>query len=93
MYGILKQLAGEKEGAPALPMFTKCVCAAGAGAIGAFAGNPGDVAMVRMQADGRLPLSERRGYRNIFHALREMARHEGILSLWRSGMRSLEEHA
>ena len=85
MYGILKQQAGEKEGAPPLPMLTKCICAAGAGAIGAAAGNPGDIAMVRMQADGRLPRLERRNYRNIFHALREMARQEGVLSLWRSG--------
>ena len=30
-----------------------------AGATGAFAGNPGDLAMVRMQADGKLPPEQR----------------------------------
>jgi solute carrier family 25 (mitochondrial oxoglutarate transporter), member 11 len=86
MYGTLKMLAGEQQGAPPLSMVTKCICAAGAGAIGAFAGNPGDVAMVRMQADGNLPAAERRGYRNIFHAVREISRTEGVASMWRSGL-------
>ena len=32
------------------------LCGIGAGAIGAAVGNPADLAMVRMQADGRLPV-------------------------------------
>merc|ERR1719169_419655 len=84
MYDLLKKAAGE-ETAP-LSMFTKVVCAAGAGAIGAFAGNPGDLAMVRMQADGKLPEAERRGYKNIFDAVGKIAKQEGALSMWQTGV-------
>lgn len=84
MYDLFKGLAGEKDGP--LSMLTKVVCAAGAGAIGAFAGNPGDLAMVRMQADGKLPVEERRGYKNIFDAVAKIARTEGVPSMWRTGV-------
>merc|ERR1719436_827327 len=79
MYDVLKNAAGG-DTAP-LGMVTKVVCAAASGAIGAFAGNPGDLAMVRMQADGKLPLDQRRNYRNIFHAVGEISRTEGVLSM------------
>ena len=46
-------------------------------------GNPADVAMVRMQADGRLPLSQRRNYGGVGDAIRRMSASEGIGSLWR----------
>ncbi|XP_057490265.1 mitochondrial uncoupling protein 5-like [Actinidia eriantha] len=54
-----------------------------AGGIGAAVGNPADVAMVRMQADGRLPASERRNYKSVFDAITRMSKQEGITSLWR----------
>ncbi|KAJ6790887.1 putative mitochondrial uncoupling protein 5 [Iris pallida] len=54
-----------------------------AGGIGAAVGNPADVAMVRMQADGRLPVSERRNYRSAADAISRMVRSEGIGSLAR----------
>eukprot|EP00413_Alexandrium_margalefii_P043355 CAMPEP_0204605190 /NCGR_PEP_ID=MMETSP0661-20131031/58336_1 /ASSEMBLY_ACC=CAM_ASM_000606 /TAXON_ID=109239 /ORGANISM="Alexandrium margalefi, Strain AMGDE01CS-322" /LENGTH=315 /DNA_ID=CAMNT_0051616413 /DNA_START=42 /DNA_END=989 /DNA_ORIENTATION=+ len=84
MYDVLKQAAGENE--RPLSMLTKVACAACAGAVGAFAGNPGDLAMVRMQADGKLPEAERRGYKNIFDAVGKIARTEGVLSMWRTGV-------
>eukprot|EP00933_Yihiella_yeosuensis_P085073 TRINITY_DN99874_c0_g1_i1.p1 TRINITY_DN99874_c0_g1~~TRINITY_DN99874_c0_g1_i1.p1 ORF type:complete len:318 (-),score=78.95 TRINITY_DN99874_c0_g1_i1:143-1096(-) len=84
MYDILKTAAGEKD--HPLSMGAKVGCAAAAGAMGAFAGNPGDVAMVRMQADGKLPEAERRGYRNIFDAVGKIARTEGIASMWKTGV-------
>ena len=40
-----------------------------AGGIAAFFSNPIEVTLVRMQADGRLPSSERRNYSNIFTGL------------------------
>merc|ERR1719188_1204273 len=80
----MKQMGGENE-AP-LSMLAKVVCAAGSGAIGAFAGNPGDLAMVRMQADGKLPIDQRRNYRNIFDAVGKIAKTEGVLSMWRTGV-------
>jgi solute carrier family 25 (mitochondrial oxoglutarate transporter), member 11 len=41
------------------------------------------VCLVRMQADGRLPPAQRRGYTNIFNALRRIAVEEGVLTYWR----------
>ncbi|GJX98825.1 mitochondrial dicarboxylate carrier [Tanacetum coccineum] len=54
-----------------------------AGGIGAAVGNPADVAMVRMQADGRLPMAERRNYKGVGDAIKSMVKSEGVTSLWR----------
>jgi len=40
-----------------LTFFQKAYCASFAGFIGSLVGNPADLALVRMQADSRLPLS------------------------------------
>jgi solute carrier family 25 oxoglutarate transporter 11 len=68
-----------------LPLYAKVVCGLGAGLIGAVVGNPADLAMVRMQADGRIPKDSplRRNYRNGGQALVHIARSEGIATLWR----------
>ncbi|CAK0820251.1 unnamed protein product [Prorocentrum cordatum] len=84
MYDVLKNAAGGET--QQLGMLTKVVCAATSGAIGAFAGNPGDLAMVRMQADGKLPLDQRRNYRNFFDAISRIARTEGVPSMWKTGV-------
>jgi len=84
MYDVLKKVAGEDSGP--LNFFSKAACGMGAGAIGALVGNPGDLAMVRMQADGKLPVDERRGYKNIFDAFFKIAKSEGLPSMWRTGV-------
>lgn len=84
MYDVLKNALTAPDGS--LSIGRKVICAATAGAMGAFAGNPGDLAMVRMQADGKLPEAERRGYKNIFDAISKIARTEGVLSMWRTGV-------
>lgn len=48
-----------------------------AGAVGAFVGTPAEVALIRLTADGRLPLAERRNYTNVINALMRMVREEG----------------
>ncbi|KAK6933648.1 Mitochondrial substrate/solute carrier [Dillenia turbinata] len=53
------------------------------GGIGAVVGNPADVAMVRMQADGRLPPWRRRNYSSVFDAIARIVKQEGVISLWR----------
>ncbi|KAG9135286.1 hypothetical protein Leryth_015187 [Lithospermum erythrorhizon] len=65
------------------PLMHKITAGLIAGGIGAMVGNPADVAMVRMQADGRLPLSERRSYKSVIDAITQMSKSEGIASLWR----------
>ncbi|UYV68557.1 SLC25A11 [Cordylochernes scorpioides] len=54
-----------------------------AGAVGAFFGNPAEISLIRMTADGRLPPAERRGYKNVFNALFRITKEEGVLTLWR----------
>lgn len=66
-----------------MPLSKKIVAGLIAGGIGAAVGNPADVAMVRMQADGRLPISQRRNYKSVIDAITQMSKSEGITSLWR----------
>ncbi|BFZ23153.1 hypothetical protein BsWGS_26192 [Bradybaena similaris] len=71
-----------KDGKP--PNFVmKALIGVTAGGIGAFVGTPAEVALIRMTADGRLPIEERRGYKNVFNALGRIVTEEGVLTLWR----------
>jgi len=63
--------------------FAKAAMGMAAGAVGAFVGTPAEVSLIRMTSDGRLPLAERRNYKNVFDALIRITREEGILTLWR----------
>ncbi len=53
------------------------------GAVGSIVGNPADLALIRMQSDNNLPLSERRNYKNVFDAIIRIVREEGVSTLWR----------
>jgi len=64
-------------------MAKKSLCAVIAGFTGAIVGNPADLALIRMQADGTLPVAERRNYTNVFNAFARIAKDEGVMSLWR----------
>ncbi len=39
--------------------------------------------MVRMQADGKLPPEQRRGYKNVFDGLFRITKEEGFLNMFR----------
>ena len=54
-----------------------------AGGIGAVVANPLDLTLVRMQADAKRALSERRNYRNVFDGVLRIRREEGISTLWK----------
>ncbi|XP_058467015.1 mitochondrial 2-oxoglutarate/malate carrier protein-like [Malaya genurostris] len=54
-----------------------------AGAVGSFVGNPCELILIRMTADGRLPIAERRNYSHFFNAFYRIAKEEGVLALWR----------
>lgn len=41
-----------------------------AGFLGAFVGNPADLVLVRIQADLKMPASERRNYKGFIHAFK-----------------------
>ncbi|XP_046413161.1 mitochondrial 2-oxoglutarate/malate carrier protein-like [Neodiprion virginianus] len=83
IYTWLFELAS-KDGQP--NFVTKAALGMAAGCVGAFVGTPAEVALIRMTADGRLPLAERRNYKNVFHALFRIIRDEGILTLWRGAI-------
>lgn len=53
------------------------------GGVGAIIGTPAEITLVRMTADGRLPVAERRNYKHAFDALARIAREEGVGTLWR----------
>lgn len=81
--GIFRSMSDalSQDGQP-LPFYKKAGCGLVAGALGSFVGNPADLAL-RMQADGSLPLEQRRHYRNALHALQRIVKEEGVLRLWR----------
>ncbi|XP_065842563.1 mitochondrial 2-oxoglutarate/malate carrier protein-like [Oscarella lobularis] len=54
-----------------------------AGGIGAFVGTPAEISLIRMTADGRLPVNERRNYSSVFNALYRITKEEGLVTLWR----------
>jgi solute carrier family 25 (mitochondrial oxoglutarate transporter), member 11 len=54
-----------------------------AGGIGAFVGNPADLALIRMQSDNTLPQEQRRNYKNVVDAFVRISREEGVASLWK----------
>jgi solute carrier family 25 (mitochondrial oxoglutarate transporter), member 11 len=53
------------------------------GGIGSFVGTPSELALVRMSADSKAPLEQRRNYKNVFDCVARIAREEGALNLWR----------
>jgi len=66
-----------------MPLYQKILASMLSGAGGALVGSPADVVLVRMQADGKLPLEKRRNYRHAVDGLVRLAKSEGILSLWK----------
>jgi len=83
LYEVLKEKWREPGSKPGnLPLVKKIAAGLLAGGIGAAVGNPADVAMVRMQADGRLPVAQRRNYTSVADAIGRMVRQEGVTSLW-----------
>lgn len=53
-----------------------------AGGLAAMAGNPADLALIRMQSDGLKAVGERANYKSVFDALARIAKVEGVGALW-----------
>ena len=68
--------------------FKKIFASGIAGCVASSISCPADVVLVRMQADGKLPADQRRGYRNVLSGIRTIAVEEGMASLYR-GLRPL----
>jgi solute carrier family 25 oxoglutarate transporter 11 len=80
-YEALKNVATGHDRAPSF--VESVLCGLGAGGLAAGLCNPADLALVRMQADGRLQPAQRRGYRHVGDALARTVREEGVLALYR----------
>jgi len=65
-----------------IPLWQKTASGMVSGAIAVCIGCPFDVALVRIQNDGTLPIDQRRNYRNVVDALVRVAREEGVRTLW-----------
>ena len=76
-----QKLKAMNNGKP-IPFYQKTLSAMSAGAIAAVIGNPFDLALVRMQADGCAPVAERRGYKNVLQAVYRIVKDEGLKTLW-----------
>uniref|UniRef100_A0A914W2Q8 Mitochondrial 2-oxoglutarate/malate carrier protein n=1 Tax=Plectus sambesii TaxID=2011161 RepID=A0A914W2Q8_9BILA len=63
--------------------WTKAGLGMAAGAVGSFVGTPAEISLIRMTGDGRLPVEQRRNYKNVFDALFRIVREEGVFTLWR----------
>jgi len=81
IYTWLFELVSRERKAPGFA--TKAGIGMAAGAVGAFVGTPAEISLIRMTSDGRLPVAERRGYKNVFDALYRIVKEEGVLTLWR----------
>ena len=55
----------KKKNPPDATLFQKSISSFFAGGIAAFISNPADLILVRMQADGTLPVEQRRNYKNV----------------------------
>lgn len=56
------------------------------GGVGAYAGNPFDLILIRMQSDRNLPENQRRHYKGVFDAMFRIVKEEGVLTLWRGSL-------
>lgn len=83
IYTMLSEIVA-KDGQPSF--LVKAALGMTSGGVGAFVGTPAEVALIRMTADGKLPLAERRNYKNVFNALSRIISEEGLLALWRGAI-------
>jgi len=54
-----------------------------AGGLGSIVGTPADLAMIRMQADGTLPMEQRRNYTWVGNALARIVKEEGFMGMFK----------
>ncbi|KAI9333993.1 putative mitochondrial dicarboxylate carrier protein [Obelidium mucronatum] len=72
----------EKDGNKA-SLLQRAAAGLAAGGLGAVAGNPCDLALIRMQADGLLPAAQRANYTSVIDAIIRISKDEGVLALWK----------
>jgi len=81
LYDVIKEKTGF-GGSMREKMFVGVV----AGGVTGIVCCPVEVALIRMQADGRLPVDQRRGYKHVFDAFFRMFKEEGVAVGWRGAV-------
>ena len=71
------------RGANDISFSTKLGMGCLSGGIGSFVGTPSEVALVRMSADSKAPIQERRNYKHVGDCVVRIAKEEGFVNLWR----------
>ena len=67
----------------------KVFAGAAAGTLGAFFGNPADLALIRLQSDKTLPVEQRRNYKGVVDTFVRIVREEGVTSLWKGAVSTM----
>jgi solute carrier family 25 oxoglutarate transporter 11 len=83
IYSYLLEGAKNKNKGGEIPFSQKLSMGCISGGIGSFVGTPSELALVRMSADNKLPVAQRRNYTNVVNCLTRIAREEGFQNLWR----------
>jgi len=83
LYGIMMYQAISANNNQAVPIHLGIAIGMTAGVIGALIGNPADLVLVRMQADGKFPVEKRRNYKHCFDGIYRIIREERVSSLWK----------
>ncbi len=94
--GLFRQLmnkAKDRRGGKNPALWEKSCYAIFSGGLGAWLSNPTDLAMVRFQSDGLLPVEKRRNYKNFFDAASRMAKEEGIPAMWKGSIANVGRSA
>lgn len=58
------------------------LCALAAGGLGAVAGNPADLSLIRMQTDSMLPAEQRVNFKHVGHAFTDIIAKEGFVGMF-----------
>ena len=83
LYQYFAQEAKTRSGTSKLSLRGEVTCAAMSGGLAGLIGNPTEVALVRMCADGAKSANQRFGYNNCFDALLRIGREEGLRTFTR----------
>ncbi|KIW85694.1 hypothetical protein Z517_01086 [Fonsecaea pedrosoi CBS 271.37] len=78
LYNYFAGIARERTGQRRLPSSWEIVCAGAAGGLAGLIGNPTEVALVRMCADGARSPGQRFGYNHAVDAIVRIGREEGL---------------
>ncbi|KAI6781859.1 Mitochondrial dicarboxylate transporter-like protein [Emericellopsis cladophorae] len=78
LYNIIAEKAKRYYGQEKLSMAATITCAGLAGGLAGLVGNPAEIVLVRMCADGAKPAAQRFTYSNGFHGLYRVALDEGL---------------